>query len=51
MQTGFVQNRYIGEDIRLAFDIIQESFNKGEKGLTVLLDFEKAFDTVLGFYQ
>ena len=45
-QKGFLKNRYIGENIRTDYDIMQECQNKGKSGLLLLLDFEKAFDSV-----
>ena len=45
-QTGYIKGRYIGENIRTISDIIDycEMFNK--PGLMVLLDFQKAFDSI-----
>ena len=45
-QTGFISNRYIGENIRLIYDIMQYTEEKDIPGLLLLIDFEKAFDTV-----
>ena len=45
-QTGFLKNRFIGENIRLINDIIDFTENKNLKGLLLFLDFEKAFDTI-----
>lgn len=45
-QTGFMKNRYIGENIRLISDIIEVTKRKNIPGLLLLLDFEKAYDTV-----
>ena len=45
-QIGYMQGRFCGENMRLISDIIDFcSFNK-KPGLILLVDFEKAFDTV-----
>ena len=43
-QTGFLPNRYIGENIRLLQDIIEHVENKNMPGMIFFLDFEKAYD-------
>ena len=45
-QTGFLKNRYIGENIRLLFEVLEdvEKFNK--QALLFFSDFQKAFDSV-----
>ena len=45
-QTGFLKNRFIGENIRLINDIIDFTENKNLKGLLLFLNFEKAVDTI-----
>ena len=45
-QTGFVQNRFIGENTRLTLDILTESNFENSSGLLILVDFEKAFDSI-----
>ena len=46
-QTGFVKGRYIGENIRLISDImVQTSKKLNCSGILLLLDFQKAFDTL-----
>ena len=45
-QTGFVKGRYIGENIRILYDILYSSAKNHIPGLLVLVDFEKAFDTI-----
>ena len=42
-QTGYIKGRFIGENIRLISDIIEQPENKG--GMILFLDFEKAFDS------
>ena len=43
-QKGFVQNRFIGENIRLIHDIMTECETQNTQGILILVDFEKAFD-------
>jgi len=45
-QIGYVEGRYIGENIRLTQDVmfIAKSFNT--PGIAILWDFRKAFDTI-----
>ena len=51
-QTGFVKGRYIGENIRLINDILEQTKAQDIPGILVLLDFRKAFDTMeWGFIQ
>ena len=45
-QKGFVQNRFIGENIRLIHDIMTECYENNIQGTLILVDFEKAFDTL-----
>ena len=45
-QTGFMKGRYIGENIRLIFEILQTSDEQNIPGLLFFSDFEKAFDSV-----
>jgi len=45
-QRGFIPNRYIGENIRLIYDILEETNKQNISGLLLIVDFEKAFDTV-----
>jgi len=45
-QTGFVANRFIGENIRLIYDILTYTEINNIPGMLLLIDFEKAFDTV-----
>ena len=41
-QTGYIKGRFIGENIRLISDIIEQHENK--EGMILLLDCEKAFE-------
>lgn len=45
-QTGFLKGRYIGENIRTIADIIDYTNLKNKPGIVLLIDFEKAFDTI-----
>ena len=45
-QTGFVKNRYIGENTRLLYDIMKFTEDNNMPGLVMMIDFEKAFDTL-----
>ena len=45
-QTGFIADRYIGENIRLIYDIMQYTEEKNIPGLLLSVDFENAFDSV-----
>ena len=45
-QSGFIAGRYIGENTRLVYDIMHHTETKIISGLLLLVDFEKAFDSV-----
>ena len=45
-QTGFVPNRFIGESTRLIYDLMDYTEKKQIPGLLVLIDFQKAFDSI-----
>ena len=45
-QTGFMEGRFIGDNIRLIDGIINYTAEGNLPGLLLFLDFEKAFDTV-----
>ena len=45
-QTGFISGRFIGENIRLLYDVIEYAEKNAIPGMLLLIDFEKAFDTV-----
>ena len=49
-QTGYVRNGYIGENIRNNADLIEYTNIINIPGLILLVDFEKAFDTVKWTY-
>ena len=45
-QKGFVSGRYIGECIRNTYDIMEYAKSKNKAALLLLIDFEKAFDSI-----
>ena len=45
-QKGFVSDRYIGEAVRCTYDILQWANENKRVGLILLIDFEKAYDSV-----
>ena len=45
-QTGFIRNRYIGDNIRLIYDTIAYLEKNNLPGLLLNVDMEKAFDSV-----
>ena len=45
-QTGFIKNRYIGENIARILDIMNYTEEEDIPAILVMIDFEKAFDCV-----
>lgn len=45
-QKGYIKGRYIGECTRLIYDILHETKIKKMPGLLLLVDFQKAFDSL-----
>ena len=45
-QTGFLKGRYIGENTRLIYDIMHYTEENNIPGMLLLIDFEKAFDSL-----
>ena len=45
-QSGFLKGRYIGENTRFIYDIMAYTEKNNIPGLLVLIDFEKAFDSM-----
>ena len=45
-QMGYIKGWYIGENVRLVRDIISYTVAKNLPGLAIVLDFEKAFDSI-----
>ena len=47
-QSGFMADRFTGDNIRLLYDILNFSNEHNKPGILLLIDFEKAFDSVAG---
>ena len=45
-QTGYVEDRYIGETIRSNFDIMEFTDGKNSPGILIFIDFKKVFDSL-----
>lgn len=45
-QKGFIKGRYIGDNIRLLYDVMLFAEKENVPGLLLMVDFEKAFDSV-----
>ena len=45
-QKGFIKGRYIGENTRLLYDVMDYLISKNRSGLLLMVDFEKAFDSL-----
>ena len=45
-QKGFIAGKFIGENVRLIYDVLFETKNQDIPGMILWIDFEKAFDTV-----
>ena len=45
-QKGFVPGRYIGENTRLLYDVMSYTEHNNIPGIILLVDFEKAFDSI-----
>ena len=45
-QNGFMKDRFIGENTRLLYDLMHYLEENDKQGLLLLIDFEKAFDSV-----
>ena len=45
-QTVFLKGKFIGENIRLVYDLMYYTEQKHVPGLLMLTDFEKAFDSI-----
>ena len=45
-QKGFVSGRYIGEAIKTTYDIIEWAKVNKKSGILLLIDFEKAYDSL-----
>lgn len=49
-QRGFLKDRYIEENTRLIYDLINYCKENKKEGLLLLIDFEKAFDSIEWVY-
>ena len=45
-QVGYIKNRYIGENIRIIFDIMKYAEEEELEAYLAQIDFEKAFDSI-----
>ena len=45
-QTGFIKDRFIGDNVRLIYDVMSYLTSEKKPGLLLCLDFEKAFDSL-----
>ena len=45
-QTAYIKGRYIGSNIRLVSDVIDYYDLTNKSGILLMLDFQKAFDTI-----
>ena len=45
-QKGFMSGRYISDNTRIIYDILQTTKEKNIPGMLLLVDFEKAFDSI-----
>ena len=45
-QKGYLKGQFIGENTRFLYDLMKITEEKSIPGLLLLIDFEKAFDTV-----
>jgi hypothetical protein len=45
-QKGFIKDRFMHENTRIVYDLLQYTANHNIPGLLVLVDFEKAFDSL-----
>ena len=45
-QKGFIKGRFIGENTRMIYDVLAEAEKRSIPGLLLLIDFEKAFDSI-----
>lgn len=45
-QTGFIKGRFIRENTRMIYDVIDVAQDKHIPGMILLMNFEKAFDSI-----
>ena len=46
VQAGYIEGRFIGQNIRMISDIINFTAEQNQEGIALLIDFEKAFDSL-----
>ena len=46
VQTGHIEGRFIGENIRMISDIVHFTAEQNQEGIALFIDFEKAFDSL-----
>ena len=49
-QTGFIEDRFIGETVRSIFDTMDFTAKENIPGLMIFIDFQKAFDSIEWVY-
>ena len=45
-QTGFIKGRFLNDSTRLKYDVLHVTEKRNIPGLLILIDFEKAFDSL-----
>ena len=45
-QTGFIKGRYLGENVRLISDTLEQTQVNNTPGILISVDFKKAFDSL-----
>ena len=45
-QKGFLKSRYVGENTRLVYEVMSYLKEQDKNGMLLLIDFEKAFNTL-----
>ena len=45
-QVAYIKKRFIGQNIRLVYDVIEYCETYAQEGIIACIDFEKAFDTI-----
>ena len=50
-QKGFLSGRYIGENTRITYDVLHAAKTNNIPGMLLIIDFEKAFDSISWNYM